>query len=793
MALIREWPAVRKWTSLVAATALLGPLAIAQPAETAVVSETSQPVIVEADNIYQDENSNTVIAEGSVQASYEGRILKADKVIYNRDTERVHAIGNVVIVDPDGSQRFAREVEVDSNLSDGYAVGFSTRLPNGGIATANSAIRQSDGISALDQIVYTACELCEDDDTPTWSLRARKAVLDDEAGMYSYRDAVLEVAGIPVFYIPYFSHPDPNSERRSGLLAPSFGTSSKLGVFYQQPYYLAISESQDLTISPKVMVNANPLLQLNYRKRFWSGEIDIDTSFTYDANFDSDGDKFGEDAWRSHIYASGLFNITNNLQWGFGLERQNDDLYTRRYDIEGENRQRGLYDGQPRRMLSQLYLTGQDSNYYFDVSLMDFQGLRANDNDAALPLVSPLFYGERLFDFGRFGNASLNASSAILTRSESSGNELDNFGERFGADSQRVSFGGDWSMARVLPGGLVLEPFAEARADYYVLDSTVNAANPDLEGPSNVSRVVGSAGARLSYPLIRPGKTVDILIEPTVMAALGSSNSNDSSIPVEDSLLYEFDESRLFEANASSGYDLYDGGNKIAAGLTATARWKNGVEVSGIVGRRWRDQADPVFDFASNLGGTQSDWVAGVSADFGRPLRLETRFRFGDDNAQSGYQINRIDARLTSNWNRLRGSVRYYRLDGGIAPANSVTVDADNTGDTDEGIDIRAEFKLTDSYSLVYGRKRDIGGSPFVVPDPITGRPLLDADGNEIIANVGRDLLHRFGVAYEDDCSRFEIAYERSEALDRTLGPNDSIKFRFSLKTLGDFGTKDLN
>ena len=46
---------------------------------------------------------------------------------------------------------------------------------------------------------------------------------------------------------------------------------------------------------------------------------------------------------------------------------------------------------------------------------------------------------------------------------------------------------------------------------------------------------------------------------------------------------------------------------------------------------RWRDMSDPVFDVGSNLDGTVSDWVAGLSADFGNPLRLETRVRLDDD------------------------------------------------------------------------------------------------------------------------------------------------------------------
>ena len=38
---------------------------------------------------------------------------------------KVRAIGNVVIIDVDGAQQFSDEAEVGSNLSDGYAIGFS--------------------------------------------------------------------------------------------------------------------------------------------------------------------------------------------------------------------------------------------------------------------------------------------------------------------------------------------------------------------------------------------------------------------------------------------------------------------------------------------------------------------------------------------------------------------------------------------------------------------------------------------------------------------------------------------
>ncbi|MEL7546027.1 MAG: LPS assembly protein LptD [Pseudomonadota bacterium] len=720
-------------------TAQAPPLQAETPDAVPTQAETAE-VALTADNIYVDEANDTITAEGRVEAQYQGRTLRADRLIYNRRAETVRASGNVVIIDPDGTQRFSDEIETDTTLSDGYAIGFSTRLPNGGIAIAESAVRTSDGLNALDKIVYTSCELCEGETTPTWTLRARRAVLDENDQMYSYRDAVLEIAGVPVFYLPYFAHPDPDSDRRSGYLAPDFGTSSKLGVFYQQPYYWAISPSQDLTVAPKLMANVNPLLEFEHRKRFWSGQLISNFSFTNEQDFDADGMKFGEQEWRGHLFAQGRFDLTQAWLWGFGVEQVSDDLYTRRYDIEGENERRGLYSGQPLRLVNQLYVQGQDRNWYADASLIQLEGLRENDNDDTFPSVLPLIFAERAYDFKGYGRLDLTASTAYLTREA-------------GIDSQRASLGADWSSRMVSAGGVILDPFLEARYDYYTLDEAPS-------GEDSVGRGVYSAGARISYPLYRPGAGVDILIEPIAMAAFGDSTPNDEGIPVEDSVLYEFDESTLFEASAVGGFDQYEAGNRASVGLSTTARWRNGVSLSAIGGKRWRSQTDPAFNEFSNLNSQSSDWVGSLIADFGQPLQFETRLRFDEDD----FSINRLDAQISFDWWRLEGDVRYYRISKDIT---------DNDLD-DEGVTMEGQVQLTDEFYFVYARRRDISGRII---------------GDE--RQSGRDLRHIFGLAFEDDCSRFEVTFERSEAIDRTLGPNDALKFRFSLKTLGDFGNDE--
>lgn len=716
-------------------------------------------LVIEADNILNDDENQTITAEGNVVAVYEQRTMRADKVIYNQGTRRVYAAGNVQIFDPDGTQRFADEIEADEEFVDGYAVNFATRLPDGAIATARSAVRSADGVNALDKAIYTSCAVCADDSTPTWALRANRAVLNQETQMISYRDAVLEIAGVPVLYLPFFAHPDPSSERRSGLLPPSVGVSNTLGANWQQPYLFVLSESSDLTVAPAVYQNVNPLLALDYRKRFWSGELRIEGSVTHEAEFDNDGNRFGEESTRSHIYADGRFAISPTWEWGFSAERMSDDFYSRRYDITGETRRRGLYDSQPLLLLSQFYTVGQSETFFADAALISIQGLRATDDPGTLPVIAPLAFAERQFDVGPFGHVSINASSAGLT--------VDT-----GADSQRVSLGLDWNTSRVLPGGVVVSPFAQVRADHYALDEAVS-------GQPDVTRSLGTVGTEIAWPLVRPGADVSVLIEPVLMAAWGSESANDDPIPVLDGLQFEVDESNIFEPSPVPGYDLYEGGGRVAAGFRAEANWTGGLQARALVGRRWRQEADAAFDSLSNLSDTSSDWVTGLGFNYKTALSLDARVRLDKDDLTP----TRMDLRGSVNMWRVNGAARYFRLDEAI-----------NAGASEEGLDIGGSLRLTDRVSLVYSQLRDLAGTPVALVDPVSNRVLRDPVTNAILFDSNpRDLRRSVGLSWSDDCSVFEIRLTRSEAIDRSIGPNDSIEFRFFLRSLGGLGDNDFD
>ena len=225
---------------------------------------------IEADELIQNDANHTVTARGGVEARYQGRVLRADQLTYDSVSGVVTATGSVSIVNPDGTAEFSRSAILDKSMSQGVALAFSSRLKDHVTVAAASAVRRSKDYQELNEVIFTPCPVCAKEPTPTWSIRARKAVEDKKRQTIYFRDAVIEVRGIPVFYAPVLWQPDPAVPRKSGLHIPDIGVSGKRGVSWEQPYLQVISPSEDMVISPQINTKVNPFLNVDWRRRFWS-------------------------------------------------------------------------------------------------------------------------------------------------------------------------------------------------------------------------------------------------------------------------------------------------------------------------------------------------------------------------------------------------------------------------------------------------------------------------------------------------------------------------------------------
>jgi LPS-assembly protein len=726
------------WAALAAALAMsASPAALAQALEPQASTEQTDRVLLEADELVNDELAQTITAEGDVHVRYQGRTLRSDRLVYDLNSGVIRAIGNVEIVLEDGSVTYANEIEADEAMNVGAASELRARLGGTSTLAARAALRHGEGESELRNVIYTSCPICETGDRPpTWSLRARRAIQDRESRTISYQGAVLEIAGVPVLYLPYMAHPDPTIERASGFLPPDIGRNRRLGTFYEQPYYWAISPSQDLTASVRVHGNVNPLIGLEYRKRFWSGELEIDTTFTEEQLFDTDGNTFGDQIFRYSAFAEGRFQINEDWHWGFGLERVYDDQYLRRYDIDGPGERRGPYIGHDTRLISQLYGVGQTRHSYTSVSFVGFQGLRETDTSDLLPVILPFAETEHVFlDPVLRGQVRIAVNTAVLLREDNDDTAL------FEGNDGRVSGTATWRKDMVFGPGMVFSPFAQGRGDLY----HVETAEDEYE---TFARALGLAGAEVSWPFMRPGERFDLIIEPVVMAAYASNDAEDPRIVNEDSLAFELDDSNLFRPNAAPNYDLWEPGARVSAGVRATARARSGESASLLFGRRWRDEEATGFTEANNLSGNTSDWVAAVQADLGSGFGAEARFRLEDETLD----LQRIDLGVRASMGRFTLATRYFGVDETLAPPD----------DPSQQVAAQLGVDLARGWRMQLGVTRD-----------------LDSD-----INLRQDIR----AIYEDDCTFLEIAYTRNDTERGTIGPDEGIQIRIGLRSLGVFG-----
>lgn len=109
-----------------------------------------------------------------------------------------------------------------------------------------------------------------------WLLSADTIDLDLEDEYGKARNVVLRFHNVPFLYTPYIEFPI-SDRRRSGLLAPSFGTSSSRGLELVIPWYWNIAPNQDATIAPHYMDRRGMQLdgQYRYLTKTTGGTFDI--------------------------------------------------------------------------------------------------------------------------------------------------------------------------------------------------------------------------------------------------------------------------------------------------------------------------------------------------------------------------------------------------------------------------------------------------------------------------------------------------------------------------------------
>jgi len=620
---------------------------------------------------------NTLIADGAVEVLYMGRRLRASRITYDATTDRLLIEGPIVLSDETGNFILASQADLAADLSEGVLTSARLVLNQQLQLAAAQMLRVGGRYTQLSDTVASSCQVCAANPVPLWEIRARRVVHDQLAQQLYFDQAQLRVAGVPVFYLPHLRMPDPTLDRATGFLRPSLRTTSGLGSGVKLPYFIVMGPSRDLTLTPYVTTKGGRTLEARYRQAFPTGTVEVNGALSYDDLLPGKA--------RGHLLASGGFDLPRGFDLSFHLETVSDPAYLLDYGISQKD-----------RLDSRIEVSRARRNEYIAGRLIEFQSIRAGEDNATLPsLVGDMTFHRRFSGGPLGGEAGLQLQTHSHYRSSTDPLDTNGDGVADGRDLGRVSLRLDWRRNFVLPGGVLGSVQAQTAGDIYTI-------HQDAIYQGTTTRFDGAAAVELRWPWVATGRGgASHVIEPVVQ--LVASPKSSAALPNEDSALVEFDEGNLFSLNRFAGSDAYESGARANLGVSWTRYDPQGWTLGVTLGRVLRADDLGQFGPASGLDGRHSDWLAAAQLMLSDRFVMTNRLLFNDF-----LNLTKAELRMDLNHTRFGLGSSYVWM---IADAteNRPIDTSEIYLDTRFGLTPNWTAKTTARYDLVAARASDAG------------------------------------------------------------------------------------
>lgn len=707
------------------------PMAAGQPA-------ANEQIDFAADTLEYQNDVDVVTASGDVRMVREGNRVRADRVVWNRKTGEVRAMGNVRIVNPGGDTAYGDSVVLKDTLKDGMVENLLIVLIDGGRISARRGV-QANGISTLESAAYSPCPVVDSDGCPkkpSWKITAVKVIYDPMRKRLRFKGARLDLFGIPIAILPGLAVQTGN-EGGGGLLIPNIEYNSANGAELAIPYYFQIAPNRDLTVTPHLYSAAQPAVGATYRALTSDGAYRINGFATYSGRVVAGTTTTtGTSEFRGYIDASGRFQLDPLWSVSGSIRRATDRTLLRRYDIS--------YDD---RLRSTISLDRVDSNSYFSLTGWAVQTLRAGVSQGSIPIALPeVDYRRRFTDPFVGGRVELQLNSLALARTA-------------GQDTQRAFAGVRWDLRRLTDLGQEVILTAYARGDVY--HSTENALTTTALYRGNSGwqgRAIGALAAEIRWPFVGTlwGGTQRWTPRLQVVASPPTSNLN---IPNEDARSVDLEDSNLFALNRFPGYDRWEDGARVTYGFD----WNFDAprfSVAATVGQSYRLNAKPtLFPDGTGLTDRLSDFVGRTTIRYRDVVTLTHRYRLDKDSFS--LRRNEIDASV--------GNDRTYALIGYLQLNRNIGPQLEDLRDREE-IRVGGRVQVTRFFSVF--------GSATVDLTDTREDPLSTANGYQPVR-------HRLGIAYTDDCLDIGVTWRRDYDTTVDTRRGDSFLLRLAFRGLG--------
>ncbi len=513
---------------------------------------------IKSDKFIFDQENNVINAEGNVLIKGEQIYTKADKIFYDKNTGLIEAKGNVSLVDKFDNSYFLNEITVADDSSFLKADNIKIRLKDDSRLVGSKIIKQNN-INIISDAEYTPC-LKENyliKNCPGWKLKSNKAFHNLETKTIHYDHARIHIFNVPIFYLPYFAHPDPSVNKRTGFLMPTIQTDDQLGDTVSLPFFYNISKNKDMTITPNLQSNANNFYEINYRHLNNIGMFEVNSSIS------DNNDNLGT---RNHLFADADINNKYGTLKTY-IQTSNNDTYMRKMKLNDLT----VYK-------SGIYFERSYENTNFSMESNAYKHLTRQGSEQWEYLYPQINYDINNIkdeDFG--GNVSLH-------------NDFQNYKNLDNSYSSLVSSQINWSKNVVSKNhGIIFENNINFRA----VSSSIDYKGSTKD--ENTIALFPQVASKLSLPLIKVNKDHTQTLTPILMPILAPYNNYTDAQSINAG--------NIFSYNRATGLNSWESGPRINYGFEWFLDLKENFDVKFTIGQSAKinknnsDSSEEVSDF----------------------------------------------------------------------------------------------------------------------------------------------------------------------------------------------------
>ncbi|MBK8523525.1 MAG: LPS assembly protein LptD [Betaproteobacteria bacterium] len=383
---------------------------------------------------------------------------------------------------------------------------------------------------------YTTCKAPD----PGWYLKSDELALDYDRQVGEGKNATLYFQNAPIFWSPWLSF-SLNNQRKSGFLAPTFGSSSVNGLTLATPYYWNIAPNMDATIAPRVYAKRG--LQLGSEFRY----LDHNYAGNVRGEF-LPNDRLGDDEDRYAYSLRHQQNLGRGFTGTLNISGVSDDQYFT--DLAS----RSVLSSQ-RQLLRQGMVSYGSDWWSANVIGQAYQTLNP-DADPTQQIAKPyslapqININARRPDFFRTDAAFFGQYSAFTH------SKLD--------EGRRTVAYPQLSVPFVQPGWYVT-PKIGAHVTSYSLDRRISTGDTSISRSLPIFSV--DAGMTFERDTTWFGAKATQTLEPRLYY-LSVPYEKQTHIPVFDSAVADFNFATIFSENQFTGYDRVSDANQLTAAVT---------------------------------------------------------------------------------------------------------------------------------------------------------------------------------------------------------------------------------